>query len=143
MASTIHVDVVSAELELYSGAVEMVFVPAIMGEMGIAPRHAPLVTTLAPGLVRLKVSDADETSFFVSGGILEVQPYVVTILSDSATRSEDLDETEVRRAKEAAEHAFRTRSDDVDFSVVQQQLVEAQAKYEALQRLRGRSGRST
>ena len=143
MAATIHVDVVSAEIDLYSGEAQMVFVPAIMGEMGIAPRHTALVTTLAPGLVRLQVSDTEEASFFVSGGILEIQPYVVTILSDSATRSEDLDEAEVRRAKEEAEHAFRTRSDDVDFGVVRQQLVEAQAKYEVFQRLRSRSGRSS
>lgn len=139
--NTIHVDVVSAEQELYSGAAQMVFVPAVMGEMGIAPRHTPLVTTLAPGVVRLQLPE-EEASFFVSGGILEVQPHVVTILSDSATRTEDLDEVEVLRAKQAAEHAFRTRSEDLDFSVAQQQLVEAQAKYEALQRLRSGGARS-
>lgn len=142
MAMTIHVDIVSAETELYSGMAEMVFAPAIMGELGIAPRHTPLVTKLAPGEVRLQLPDGKEESFYVSGGLLEVQPHVVTILSDSASRTEDLDEASVLKAKEEAEQAFHDRSDDVDFSIAQQHLVEAQAKYQALQRLRGRSGRS-
>lgn len=139
---TIHVDVVSVQEELYSGAVEMVFVPAKMGEIGIAPRHAPLVTTLVPGEVRLKLPDGNEHSFYISGGLLEVQPHVVTILSDSASRTEDMDEVAVLKAKEDAEQAFLNRSDDIDFNVAQRQLVEAQAKYQALQRLRGRTGRS-
>ncbi len=138
----IHVDVVSAETELYSGSAEMVFVPAIMGEIGIAPRHTPLVTTLAPGEVRLKLPEGKEESFYVSGGLLEVQPHVVTILSDSASRTEDLDEASVLKAKEEAEHAFHNRSDDVDYQYVEQQMVEAAAKYQALQRLRGRTGRA-
>ena len=91
MTMTIHVDIVSAETELYSGLAEMVFAPAIMGEVGIAPRHAPLVTRLKPGEVRLQLPEGKEESFFVSGGILEIQPHVVTILSDSASRTEDLD----------------------------------------------------
>ena len=142
MTMTIHVDIVSAETELYSGLVEMVFAPAIMGEVGIAPRHAPLVTRLKPGEVRLQLSDGKEESFFVSGGILEIQPHVVTILSDSAFRTEDLDETAVLKAKEEAELAFHDRDGEIDFEHVQQQMVEARAKYEALQKLRGRSGRS-
>lgn len=141
MAMTIHVDIVSAEIDLYSGKAAMVFVPAIMGEMGIAPRHTPLVTTLAPGEVRLRLEDGKEEFFYVSGGILEVQPHVVTILSDNASRTEDLDEAMVIRAKEEAEQMFHNRGDDIDFTKAQQQLVEAQAKYHALQRLRGRSGR--
>ena len=142
MTMTIHVDIVSAETELYSGLVEMVFAPAIMGEVGIAPRHAPLVTRLKPGEVRLQLSDGKEESFFVSGGILEIQPHIVTILSDSASRTEDLDETAVLNAKEEAELAFHDRDGEIDFEHVQQQMVEARAKYEALQKLRGRSGRS-
>ncbi len=142
MTMTIHVDIVSAETELYSGLVEMVFAPAIMGEVGIAPRHAPLVTRLKPGEVRLQLSDGKEESFFVSGGILEIQPHVVTILSDSASRSEALDETAVLKAKEEAERAVHDRDGEIDFEHVQQQMVEARAKYEALQKLRGRSGRS-
>jgi len=142
MTMTIHVDIVSAETELYSGLAEMVFVPAIMGEIGIAPRHTPLVTRLAPGEVRLELPEGKEESFFVSGGILEIQPHVVTILSDSASRTEDLDETAVLKAKEEAEHVFANLDEDVDFTFAQQQMVEAQAKYEALQKLRGRSGRS-
>ena len=142
MAMTIHVDIVSAETELYSGSAEMVFVPAIMGEIGIAPRHTPLVTRLAPGEVRLELPEGKEESFYISGGILEIQPHVVTILSDSASRTEDLDEAAVLKAKEEAEHAFHHRGDDVDYDHVQQQMVEAAAKYQALQRLRGRTGRS-
>jgi len=142
MTMTIHVDIVSAEIELYSGLAEMVFVPGKMGELGIAPRHTPLVTTLKPGLVRLQLPDNKEESFFVSGGILEIQPHVVTILSDSASRTDDMDEAAVLKAKEDAEHAFDNLSDDIDFDHVQQQMIEARAKYEALQKLRGRSGRS-
>lgn len=142
MAMTIHVDIVSAETGLYSGLAEMVFVPGKMGELGIAPRHTPLVTTLEPGLVRLELPDNKEESFFVSGGILEIQPHVVTILSDSASKTEDMDEAAVLKAKEDAEHAFENHSKDIDFDHVQQQMVEARAKYEALQKLRGRSGRS-
>jgi len=142
MTMTIHVDIVSAETELYSGLAEMVFVPAIMGEIGIAPRHTPLVTRLAPGEVRLELPEGKEESFFVSGGILEIQPHVVTILSDSASRTEDLDEALLLKAKEEAEHAFLHRTDDVDYQHVQQQMVEAAAKYQALQRLRGRTGRA-
>jgi F-type H+-transporting ATPase subunit epsilon len=118
------------------------FVPGKMGELGIAPRHTPLVTTLKPGLVRLELPDNKEASFFVSGGILEIQPHVVTILSDSASRTEDMDEAAVLKAKEDAEHAFENLSDDINFDHYQQQMVEARAKYEALQKLRGRSGRS-
>ena len=142
MTMTIHVDIVSAETELYSGLAEMVFVPGKMGELGIAPRHTPLVTTLKPGLVRLELPENKEESFFVSGGILEIQPHVVTILSDSASRTEDMDEAAVLKAKEEAEHAFAALTEDIDFDHVQQQMIEARAKYEALQKLRGRSGRS-
>ena len=142
MTMTIHVDIVSAETELYSGLAEMVFVPGKMGELGIAPRHTPLVTTLKPGLVRLELPENKEESFFVSGGILEIQPHVVTILSDSASRTEDMDEAAVLKAKEEAEHAFASLTEDIDFDHVQQQMIEARAKYEALQKLRGRSGRS-
>ena len=142
MAMTIHVDIVSAESELYSGLAEMVFVPGKMGELGIAPRHTPLVTTLKPGLVRLQLPENKEESFFVSGGLLEIQPHVVTILSDSASRTADMDEAAVLKAKEEAERAFHDRGDEIDFEHAQQQMVEARAKYEALQKLRGRSGRS-
>ena len=92
MAFTVHVDIVSAEQEIFSGQAEMVFAPAILGEMGIAPHHTPLITNLAPGEVRLKLPGGEEQGFYVSGGILEVQPHVVTVLSDTAMRAEDLDE---------------------------------------------------
>ena len=120
----------------------MVFVPAIRGEIGIAPRHTTLVNRLAPGEVRLHLPEGKEESFYVSGGLLEIQPHVVTILSDSASRTEDLDESLLLKAKEEAEAAFLHRAEDVDYDHVQQQMVEAAAKYQALQRLRGRTGRA-
>ena len=138
MAMTLHVDVVSAEKELFSGVAEMVFAPAIMGEVGITPRHTPLVTRLAPGEVRLKLPGNKEESFYVSGGLLEVQPHIVTILSDSATRTAEMDEGAILKAKQEAEHTFFNLDKDTDFALAQQQLIEAQAKYQALQRLHGR-----
>src|SRR5512134_3127553 len=103
MAMTLHVDIVSAEAEIFSGTVTMVFAPAEMGEVGIAPRHAPLLTRLKPGEIRVQQADGSEQSFFVSGGMLEVQPHVVTVLADTAIRAHDLDEAAAIQAKERAE----------------------------------------
>ena len=100
---TVQVDIVSAEREIFSGEAEMVFAPAILGEVGIAPGHAPMLSRLGPGEVRLRLANSEESSFYVSGGLLEVQPKVVTILSDTAERAEDLDESLVFKAKEARE----------------------------------------
>lgn len=142
MAMTIHVDIVSAEQEIFSGLAEMVFAPAIMGEVGIAPRHTPLLTQLAPGEVRLKLPDGEERSFYVSGGMLEVQPHVVTVLSDTAMRAEDLDEAAVLKAKEEAERQLHDREAEMDYATALAQHAEVAAQLQAIQRLRKRTGRS-
>lgn len=137
MATTIHVDIVSAEAAIYSGPAEFVVVPAEMGEVGIYPRHAPMITRIKPGSVRIKSPDrADEDLIFVSGGILEVQPSVVTILSDTAIRGADLDEARALEAKRQAEEAMKNRSSAVDYARAQAELAEAIAQLAAIQRLR-------
>ena len=140
MTNTIHVDIVSAEREIYSGEAEMVFAPAEMGEVGIAPSHAPLVTRLRPGEVRVRDIEGNETAFYVSGGMLEIQPKVVTILSDTAQRAEDLDEAAVLKAKEAAEHALHEKGDEIDYAKARAVLAATAAQLETIQRLRKRSG---
>lgn len=137
MAMTIHVDIVSAEASIYSGLAEFVVVPAEMGEVGIYPRHAPMITRIKPGSVRIKAPDrAEEDLIFVSGGILEVQPGVVTILSDTAIRGADLDEARALEAKRAAEEAMRDRSSAMDYAKAQAELAEAIAQLAAIQKLR-------
>ncbi len=111
MSSTIHLDIVSAEHEIFSGEAEIVFAPALLGEMGIAPGHTPLVTQLAPGEVRVKHPDGKEEGFYVSGGLLEIQPKVITVLSDTAMRAEDLDEASVLKAKEEAERKAKEEAE--------------------------------
>ncbi len=142
MAMTIHVDIVSAESEIFSGPAEMVFAPAQEGEVGIAPRHAPLLTRLVPGEVRIKTPEGEELSFYVSGGMLEVQPHVVTVLSDLAERAEDLDEAAALEAKRRAEEALKDRSAEMDYAKAQAELAEAAAQLRAIERLRKRAGRS-
>lgn len=143
MASSIHVDIVSAEHEIYSGDAAMLFAPALMGEVGIAPGHTALLTQLAPGEVRVQpVTGEAELTFYISGGILEVQPKVVTVLSDTAVRAEDLDEKAVLEARDAAERAFHDRDARIDYARAQAQLAEAAAQWRAIQRLRRRTGRS-
>jgi F-type H+-transporting ATPase subunit epsilon len=139
MAATIHVDIVSAEKEIFSGEANMVFAPAIMGEVGIAPRHAPLVTRLKPGVVRVQVPDGEEQSIYVSGGILEVQPHVITVLSDTAERAADLDEAAVLKAKEEAEKALHDREAKIEYAEAEAQLAETIAQLKAIERLRKRS----
>ena len=137
MAMTIHVDIVSAEASIYSGLAEFVVVPAEMGEVGIYPRHAPMITRIKPGSVRIKVPDReDEDLIYVSGGILEVQPGVVTILSDTAIRGADLDEARALEAKRAAEEAMRNRASAMDYAKAQAELAEAVAQLAAIQKLR-------
>lgn len=137
MAMTIHVDVVSAERSLFSGAVEFLVAPAEMGEVGIYPRHAPLITRIKAGSVRLKLPDRDEEELiYVSGGLLEVQPQVVTILADTALRGRDLDEVKAQEAKQRAEEAMRDRSAAIDYAKAQSELAEAVAQLHAIQRLR-------
>src|ERR1700748_1624032 len=112
MANTIHVDIVSPEGQLYAGEANMVFAPAVEGEIGIAPRHAPLLTTLSPGTVRVQVQGEEEHTFWIGGGALEIQPHVVSILADTAARAKDLDEARAEDAKRQAEAAARGRQDN-------------------------------
>jgi len=136
--STIHVEIVSAEGEIYSGDAERIIAPARMGDVGITPRHAPLMTTLRPGEVRIQNSDADEEVFiYVTGGILEVQPHLVTILADSALRGEELDEQAALDAQKVAEDALAGATEKADIEQAQSQLVEASARYRAAQHLKG------
>jgi len=139
---TIHVDIVSAEAEIYSGEAEMVFAPALMGEVGIAPGHTPMLTRLKPGEVRLKLSDGSEEAFYVSGGMLEVQPRMVTVLSDTAVRAHDIDEAAALEAKQRAEQMLSDRSAEIDYAKALAEYAEAAAQLQAIQRLRQRSGRS-
>ncbi len=137
MAMTMHVDVVSAEGEIFSGTVEAVYAPAEMGEVGILPRHTPLVTRLKPGEVRVKPEGKSEMeSIFVSGGILEVQPHVVTVLADSGMRADDLDEAAALEAKQRAEEALKDLDSDMDYAKVKVELLAAAAQLEMLQKLR-------
>ena len=137
MAMTIRVDIVSAEASIYSGAAEFVVVPAEMGEVGIYPRHTPMLTRIKPGSVRIKTPEkADEDLIYVSGGILEVQPGVVTILSDTALRGADLDEARALEAKRQAEDAMKNRSSSLDYARAQAELAEAVAQLAAIQKLR-------
>jgi len=140
--ATIHVDIVSTEHEIFSGEAEMVFAPAQMGEIGIAPGHTPLVTQLAPGEVRVRHSDGKEEGFYVSGGLLEVQPKVVIVLSDTAMRAEDLDEAAVLKAKEEAERQLHDREAGKEYATALAEHAELAAQLQAIQRLRKRTGRS-
>ncbi|MEI8296760.1 MAG: F0F1 ATP synthase subunit epsilon [Pseudomonadota bacterium] len=136
MASTINVDIVSAEGEIYSGVAAMVFVPAIQGELGIAPRHAPLLTMLKAGEVRVQTPDGVEHSFYVGGGALEIQPQRVTVLADTALRAKDLDEAAALAAKQRAEDAIRDRTDEISLAEAQAELLRAVAQIRMLERIR-------
>jgi F-type H+-transporting ATPase subunit epsilon len=136
MASTIHIDIVSAEAEIFSGPAEMVFAPATMGEVGILPRHTPLLTTLKPGEVRVRHPGGKEETFYVSGGMLEIQPHVVTVLSDTAVRADDVDEAAVLEAKERAERALADRRSDIDEAQARAELIQAAAQLRMIRRLR-------
>lgn len=136
MAHTIHVDIVSAEGEIFSGEASMVFVPGSQGELGIAPRHAPLLTTLKAGEVRVQAEGREEQSFYVGGGALEVQPHLVTVLADTAARAHDLDEAAALEAKQRAEEAMRGRADKMDIAEAQAELARAVAQLRAIERLR-------
>ncbi len=138
--SSIQVDIVSAEGEIFSGEAEMVIAPAKMGEVGITPGHAPLLTELRPGELRVQVPDSDELFFYVTGGILEVQPHLVTVLADSALRGEQLNEDAALKAREQAEQALAGATKKEDLEHARLQLVEAAARYQAAQKLRGRKG---
>jgi len=136
--ATIQVDIVSAEGEIYSGSASMVYAPARMGEVGIAPRHAPLLTALKPGEVRVQDTDGKEHFFYITGGMLEIQPHLVTVLADTALRGEQLDEAAALAAKQHAEEALKGISDETDLARAQAELAEAEARYRATQKLKGK-----
>lgn len=136
MAMMIHVDIVSAEGEIHSGQAEMVYAPAVMGEVGIAPRHTPLVTRLKPGEVRVDTGKGEMKHFYVSGGILEVQPHVVTVLADTAIRAHDLDEAAAADAKRRAEEALAGQQADFEYAKAKSELAEAVAQLRTIERIR-------
>lgn len=141
MAETLHLDIVSAEHELFTGECSMVFAPAAEGEVGIMPNHSPMLTRLKPGEVRAQLPGGEEQSFYVNGGILEVQPHVVTVLSDTGIRADDIDEAAAQSAKEEAERALSGQHAEMDYARAQVELAEAVAQLQALARLRKRGGR--
>ena len=136
MSHTLRVDIVSAEAEIFHGEATMVIATGEMGELGIAPRHAPLITRLKPGHVDVVLGNGERQQFWVSGGILEVQPQVVTVLADTAARASDLDEAAAQRAKQEAEDALANRTDAVEIAEAQAKLAEAITQLQALERLR-------
>lgn len=141
MTNTIKVDIVSAEADIWNGAATMVFAPAEMGEIGVAPRHAPLLTRLKPGEVRVRQEDGEELFFYVSGGIIEVQPHLVTVLADTAARAKDLDEAAALEAKQRAEEALSDKAATIDFARAAAELAEASARLKAIENLRRRAKR--
>ncbi len=136
MSKTIRCDIVSAHEEIYSGEAAMIFATGTVGELGISPRHAPLITQLKPGPVRVQQPNGEEIFFFVGGGILEVQPHIVTVLADTAVRADDLDEAAAVRAKEEAERELQDRTGEMEVAEAQAKLAEAIAQLQALERLR-------
>ena len=136
MSMTIHLDVVSAEKELFSGTISAVFAPAVMGDVGIYPRHTPLVTGLRPGELKIEIEGHEDQYLYVSGGILEVQPHVVTVLSDTAIRAEDLDEAQALEAKQRAEDTLKDQKGDFDAAKAQAELVRAAEQLRMIEKLR-------
>ena len=138
MANTFHVDVVSAEAQIFSGEAEFVALPGESGELGIYPKHTPLITRIRPGAVRIEKADGSEEFVFVAGGILEVQPNGVTVLADTAIRGGDLDEAKAQAAKKAAEELMQSQDAQIDYAKAQAELASAIAQLAAIQRLRSR-----
>ena len=136
--ASIHVDIVSAEGEIHSGDASMVFAPASMGEVGIAPRHAPMLTPLSPGEVRVLDMNGKEEAFYITGGLLEVQPHLVTVLADTALRGDQLDEAAALAAQQEAEEALKGASEETDVARAKAELIEARARYNAAQKLKGK-----
>ncbi|HET7032533.1 MAG TPA: F0F1 ATP synthase subunit epsilon [Casimicrobiaceae bacterium] len=140
MAHTIRVDVVSAEEQIFSGDAEFVVLPGVEGELGIYPRHAPLLTQIKPGAVRIQPADGGEEQFiFVAGGILEVQPKVITVLADTAIRAKDLDEASAQAAKKAAEEAMQNKTSREEIASAEAELAIAVAQLEAIRKMRHRA----
>lgn len=138
---SLHVYIVSAEGEIHSGQASMVFAPGIMGEIGVAPRHAPLLTNLKAGEVRVQDADGDEQHFFVSGGTIEVQPHLVTVLADTAIRAADIDEAAALEAKQRAETALADRESGIDLAAAQGELAAAMAQLKTLEKIRRQAKR--
>lgn len=136
----VHVDIVSAEKEIFSGLAEMLFAPAEEGEVGISPRHAPLITKLNPGEVRVKISSTESYSFFISGGLLEVQPHVVSVLANTAIRAKDIDEAAALEAKMRAEEILSDKTSRVDYATAENDLFQAVMQLRTLERFRKRGG---
>jgi F-type H+-transporting ATPase subunit epsilon len=136
--NTIRVDIVSAEGEIHSGEARMVFAPAKMGEIGIAPRHAPLLTALNPGEIRVEDTEGNEHLYYITGGMLEVQPHLVTVLADTALRGDQLDEAAALAAQQEAEQALEGAAEETDLAQAQAELAEARARYRAAQKLKGK-----
>lgn len=136
MAMTIHVDIVSTNKQIFSGPAEMVSATGELGELGILPRHSQLLTRLKPGQVRVKIPNGEEQVFYVSGGLLEVQPHVVTILADTAERARDLDEAAAQEAKRHAEQLLADKRGDYEHAKAEAELVQAIAQLRAIERLR-------
>lgn len=136
--SEIQVNIVSAEGAIFSGPVVMLFVPASTGEMGIAPRHAPLLTKLSPGEIRAEQPDGTTASFYVTGGIIEIQPNLVTVLADSALRADQLDEVAAKEARDAARAVLEGSNQNIDLAKAQANLIESEARFKAAQKLKGK-----
>ena len=141
MSMTVHVDIVSAESEIFSSTAKMVHASGVMGDLGILPRHAPLLTKLKPGEVRVERADGEEEFYYISGGMLEVQPHHIAVLADTAVRAKDLDEAQAKQAKERAEQALRDKKGDIDIAQMERELAEAVAQLHAIQKLRHKTGR--
>jgi F-type H+-transporting ATPase subunit epsilon len=141
MASTMHVDIVSAEESIFSGTVEFLVARAAHGEVGILPRHAPMLLQLQPGEVRVTVEGGEDEYYYVSGGMLEVQPHVITILADTATRAKDIDEAAAEDAKRRAEEALRNRTSEMEYGKAAAELAAAAAQLRALENLRKKTKR--
>lgn len=139
--NTLQIEIVSAEGEIHTGEATLVVAPAQEGEVGIAPRHAPLLTQMRPGEVRVHAPDGEELFFYVSGGILEVQPHLVTVLADAAQRARDINEAAALEAKKRAEEALAKREEGVNYSSIQAELAEAMAQLQALERVRRQAKR--
>lgn len=140
MAMTVHCDIVSAEEEIFSGLVEMVIAAGTEGDVGVAYGHAPLLTGLQPGPIRIIKQDGEEEVYYISGGYLEVQPYQVSVLADTALRADDMDEAAALEAKREAEHALNNQSGDFDYSRAASQLAEAAAQLRTIQAMRKKMG---
>ena len=141
MAMTMHLDIVSAEQEIFFGPATMIFAPAIMGDVGVMPRHAPMLTKIKPGEVRVQHDGGEEETYYVSGGMLEIQPAGVTILADTALRADDIDEAAALQAKEQAEKQLADQKDDIDYAAAESQLAEAVAQLKAIKNIKKKLGR--